>query len=52
MRVACWITKATDTRSEYVYLLFLLGERVSLLRLYVHFLSILTCFMLTFGVKQ
>ena len=38
MRVACWITKATDTHSEYVMLIaFLrqqtLGERASVLDL-------------------
>ena len=35
MRVACWITKATDSHPEYVILLFRanwLCERVSLLR--------------------
>jgi hypothetical protein len=26
MRIACWITKATDTHSEYVYLLLLHGN--------------------------
>jgi len=39
---ACWITKATDTHSEYVIVLVALPrqewfrERVSLLSLYVH----------------
>jgi hypothetical protein len=44
LRFACWITKATNTSSEYVVLIaFLwqqwLRERVSMLRLYVHFQS-------------
>jgi hypothetical protein len=38
MRFACWITKATDTHSEYVILIALprqqwLRERASMLRL-------------------
>jgi hypothetical protein len=37
MRFACWVTKATDTHSEYVILIVLprqqwLRERVSMLR--------------------
>jgi hypothetical protein len=44
MRPLYWITKATDTHSEYVILLSFprqqwLRERVSMLRLYVHCLS-------------
>jgi len=44
MRIACSITKATDTHSEYVKLIALpqqqwLLERASMLRLYVHCLS-------------
>ena len=44
MRFACWITKATDTHSEYVILTAFqrqqcLRESVSMLRLYVHCLS-------------
>ena len=44
MRFACWITKATDTRSEYVILIaFLrqqwLRERASMLR-YTHVASL------------
>jgi hypothetical protein len=44
MRFACWITKATDTHSEYVILTALtlqqwLRERASMLRLYVYCLS-------------
>jgi hypothetical protein len=44
MRFACWITKATDTHSEYVILLSFsrqkcLRERTSILRLYVNCLS-------------
>jgi len=40
---ACWITKATDTQSEYVILNAfprqqLLHETASILRLYVHFM--------------
>jgi hypothetical protein len=47
-RIACWITKATDTHSEYVILIAFarqqcLRERASMLRLYVHCLS---CLML------
>jgi hypothetical protein len=41
MRFACWITKATNTHTEYVILIAFprqqwLGEWVSMLRLYVH----------------
>ena len=41
MRFACWITKATDTQSEYVMLVAFrrqqwLDERVSMSRLHVH----------------
>jgi hypothetical protein len=37
MRVACWVTKVTNTRSEYEYLLLfarqeMIHERVSMLR--------------------
>ena len=44
MLIACWITKATDTSSEYVILTASpqqqwLRERVSMLRLYVRCLS-------------
>jgi hypothetical protein len=44
MRFACWITKATDTYSEYVILIAFpwqqwLRERASMLRLYVHCMS-------------
>jgi hypothetical protein len=44
IRSACWITKATNTRSEYVILIALperqwFHERTSILRLYVHCLS-------------
>ena len=47
MRIACWITKATDIDSEYVLLTVLprqqwLRERVCALRLYMHRLSCLT----------
>jgi hypothetical protein len=28
MRVACWITKATDTHSEYVMLIAFLGQQM------------------------
>jgi hypothetical protein len=46
MRFACWVTKATDTRSEYAILIAFprqqwLRERASMLRLYVHCLSCL-----------
>jgi hypothetical protein len=44
MRIACQITKATDTHSEYVILIAfprqqMLRERPSVSRLYVHCLS-------------
>jgi hypothetical protein len=44
MRVACWITKATDTHSAYVIRIAFprqqwLSERASMLTLYVHCLS-------------
>jgi len=44
MRIACWITKATNTHSEYVVLMAFqrqqwLRERASVLCLYVHRLS-------------
>jgi hypothetical protein len=44
MRFACWITKATDTHSEYVIPIGFprqqwLRERSSMLGLYVHCLS-------------
>ena len=44
MRIACWITMAIDTHSEYVINITFpkqqwLYERASLLRLYVHCLS-------------
>ena len=44
---ACWITKATDTRSEYVILIAFplqqwLRERASILRLYINCLSCFT----------
>jgi hypothetical protein len=47
MRFACWITKATDTHSEYVILIAFprqkwFRERASILCLYVHCLSCLT----------
>ena len=44
MRTECWITKATDTHSEYVILIAFprqqwLRERASVLRLYVYCLT-------------
>jgi hypothetical protein len=44
MRVACWITKATEKHSKYVILIAFpqqkwLRERVQMFRLYVHCLS-------------
>ena len=44
MRFACWITKTTDTHSEYVILIVFprqqwLRERASMLRLHVHCMS-------------
>jgi len=44
MRIACWITKATGTRSVYVILIAFrlqqwLHDRPTMLRLYVHGLS-------------
>jgi hypothetical protein len=45
MPVACWITMATDTHSEYIILVSFplqlrFRERASMLRLYVHCLSL------------
>jgi hypothetical protein len=50
MRTACWITKATDTHSEYVtYIAFprqqWLRERASILCLYTRCLS---CYVYTY----
>ena len=47
MHFACWITKATDTHSEYVIFIAFprqqwLRERALLLHVYVHCLSCLT----------
>ena len=47
-RIACWITKAADTHSEYEMLIALprqqwLGEGASMLRLYAHCLSCFAC---------
>jgi len=44
MHIACWITKATDTHSEYIILIAFplqqwIRERASMLRSYVHSLS-------------
>ena len=44
MRFACWVTKATDTHSEYIILIAFplqqwLRERASILHLYVYCLS-------------
>jgi hypothetical protein len=44
MRIACWITKAKNTSSEYVIIIALplqqwLQERVSMLRFHVYCLS-------------
>jgi hypothetical protein len=44
MRIACWITEATDTHSDYEILIAVprqrcLRERASILRLYLHCLS-------------
>jgi hypothetical protein len=52
MRFVCWITKATDTHSEYVILIAFqwqewLHKGDSMLRLYVHCLS---CWMLNLTV--
>jgi hypothetical protein len=54
MRIACWITKATDTHSEYaIFIAFprqqLLRERISVSRLYIHCLSY---WMLNFMVHK
>jgi hypothetical protein len=48
MHFACWITKATDTHSEYVILIAFpwqqwLHEHTSVLRLYAHCLSCYNC---------
>jgi hypothetical protein len=45
MHIACWITKATDTHSEYVILFAFLQQQsyyewTSMLHLYVHCLSV------------
>jgi hypothetical protein len=53
MRCACWITKATDTQSEYViFICFstatMVTEGASLLRLYPKFLSRFSFFGSTF----
>jgi len=44
MRIACWLTKAKDTHSEYVILIAFplqhwLHERASMCCLYVHWLT-------------
>ena len=44
MRIAYWITKATDTRAEYILLIAFgrqqwIRERASALRIYVHCLA-------------
>jgi hypothetical protein len=51
MRIACWITKATDTHSEYVINTAFprqksFRERVYMLRLYLHNVS----YILTTGI--
>jgi hypothetical protein len=55
MRIACWITKATDTHVEYVLLIAFgrqrrLRERASALRIYVHCLAccVIRSFMTVF----
>jgi hypothetical protein len=54
MRFACWITKATDTHSEYVILIVFprqhwLRERASILRSHIHYLSCITCIRVCTG---
>jgi len=53
MRIACWVTKATNTHSEYEILIASplqrwLRQDTSLLRLYVHCLS---CYRYQFGTR-
>ena len=53
MRIACWITKATNTRSEYVILIAFprqkwLSERSSNLRLHVHYVYCYCIILMTF----
>jgi len=55
MCTACWITKATDTHSEYIIIVAdlqqqWLRKRASVLCLHLHCLSCLSCFVLTVGV--
>ena len=61
MRIACWISKATNTQSEYVILIaFPLEqwsfERASILRctyiVYIVWIRLLTMFILWAGVAQ
>ena len=51
MRIACWITKVTDTHAEYVILIAFprqqwLHERASILRLYVQYVAFHVVFKL------
>jgi hypothetical protein len=41
MRFACWINKATDTHSEYVYMATMVTQKHLSVRLYVYCLSCL-----------
>jgi hypothetical protein len=50
MHFACWITKATDTNSEYVILLAFaqkqwLRESASIFHVHIHFLSRIFCIL-------
>jgi hypothetical protein len=56
-RIACWITTATDTQSEYVILIAspqqkLLRERASILLLYVYRNSCLRCVVVFVKIGQ
>jgi hypothetical protein len=57
MRIACWIPKVTNTRSEYVILFAFplqqwLRERASMLRLYVQYIACLVNMVVNFGLHN
>ena len=57
MRVACWITKATDTNSEYVLLLDFeqkqrLRESASIFHVHVRCLSCIFCILVKENVEK
>jgi hypothetical protein len=48
MRIACWITKATDAHPEYCFCAFRMVTRTRLnVTLYLHCLPCMSCFLLT-----